>query len=132
VPNAAHLGSRWLIPALVAIACGNALLAAPPTVASLVAAAVFLGCGNSMLYPTLVALVVDRTPASERGLAIGTLSGAWDVGVAVGSPLIALLVQSRGYPMGFLASAAMTLLGLVTFIALERRRRAASPLATGA
>jgi MFS family permease len=111
-----------LIPALVAIACGNALLAAPPTVASLAGAAALLGCGNSMLYPTLVALVVDRTPERERGLAIGTLSGAWDVGVAVGSPLVALLVQSRGYPTGFLAAAAMTLLGLVAFIAVERRR----------
>jgi MFS family permease len=112
-----------LIPALVAIACGNAMLAAPTTIATLVTAAALLGCGNSMLYPTLVALVVDRTPEAERGLAIGTLSGAWDVGVAVGSPLIALLIQSRGYSAGFLASATMTLLGLLTFIVTERRRR---------
>jgi MFS family permease len=112
-----------LIPALVAIACGNAMLAAPPTIATLVAAAALLGCGNSMLYPTLVALVVDRTPEAERGLAIGTLSGAWDVGVAVGSPLIALLIQSRGYSAGFLAAATMTLLGLLTFVVTERRRR---------
>jgi MFS family permease len=99
------------------------LLAPPPTVGSLAAAAALLGCGNSMLYPTLVALVADRTPAPERGLAIGTLSGAWDVGVAIGSPLIALLVQSRGYPSGFLAAATMTLLGLLVFVATERRRR---------
>jgi MFS family permease len=112
-----------LIPALVAIACGNAMLAAPPTITTLATAAALLGCGNSMLYPTLVALVVDRTPEPERGLAIGTLSGAWDVGVAVGSPLIALLIQSRGYSAGFLASATMTLLGLRTFIVTERRRR---------
>ena len=59
---------------------GTALLALPPTIASLIAAAVLLGTGNSMLYPTLVALVVDRAPLSERGLAIGTVSGAWDRG----------------------------------------------------
>jgi MFS family permease len=118
-----HGRARVLLPALLASAAGNALLAAPPTVGSLVAAAALLGCGNSMLYPTLVALVADRTPAPERGLAIGTLSGAWDVGVAIGSPLIALLVQSRGYPSGFLAAATMTLLGLLVFVATERRRR---------
>jgi MFS family permease len=118
-----------LLPALAAIAAGNAVLAAPPSVATLAAAAALLGCGNSMLYPTLVALVVDRTPERERGLAIGTLSGAWDVGVAVGSPLVALLVQARGYPAGFLASAATTLLGLATFVALERRRRRSSRVA---
>ena len=80
--------ARVLVPALVALALGNTVLAASPSIGSLIAAAVLLGTGNSMLYPTLVALVVDRTPVSERGLAIGTLSGAWDVGVFVGAPLI--------------------------------------------
>ena len=118
---------RVLVPALLALTAGNLLLAAPPSIASLIGAATLLGCGNSMLYPTLVALVADRAPDEERGLAIGTLSGAWDVGVAIGSPLIALLVQSRGYSAGFLAAATVTSLGLLTFIAMERRRAALSP-----
>jgi MFS family permease len=116
---------RVLVPALAAIALGNALLAWPPSVASLVAGAVLLGSGNSMLYPTLVALVVDRTPLAERGRAIGTLSGAWDVGVFIGSPLIALLVERRGFSAGFLAAALTTAAGLATFLALERSRRRA-------
>jgi MFS family permease len=118
-----------LVPALGAIALGNALLAAPLGVATLVLSAALLGAGNSMLYPTLVALVVDRAPVRERGLAIGTLSGAWDVGVAIGSPLIALLVDARGFPAGFAASACMTALGLAVFLGVERRRRAAPSLA---
>jgi MFS family permease len=105
------------------LAFGNAALAAPPTAWSLVAAAALLGSGNSMLYPTLVALVVDRTPLVERGRAIGTLSGAWDVGVAVGSPAIAFLVQRHGYAAGFLASAITAGLGVVALLAGERRRR---------
>jgi MFS family permease len=112
-----------LLPAIALIACGNAVLAAAPSPLTLVAAAALLGSGNSMLYPTLVALVVDRTPLVERGRAIGTLSGAWDVGVALGAPLIAWLVQSHGYAAGFLASAATTALGLVTLLASERRRQ---------
>jgi MFS family permease len=115
--------ARVLAPALVAVALGNALLALPPTIASLAAGAALLGTGNSMLYPTLVALVVDRTPPAERGLAIGTLSGAWDVGVFIGSPLVALLVETRGFPAGFLASAFTVVLGLVTFLATERGRK---------
>jgi MFS family permease len=115
--------ARVLVPALAVIALGNALLALPPTVASLVAGAVLLGSGNSMLYPTLVALVVDRAPPAERGSAIGTLSGAWDVGVFIGSPLIALLVETRGFSAGFLAAALTTALGLATFLATERSRR---------
>jgi MFS family permease len=111
-----------LLPAIVLLASGNAVLAVTPRPWSLVAAAALLGCGNSMLYPTLVALVVDRTPLVERGRAIGTLSGAWDVGVAIGAPLIALLVQTHGYAAGFLASAATTALGLGALLLGERRR----------
>lgn len=119
-----------LLPAIVLLACGNAMLAVTPRPWSLGVAAALLGCGNSMLYPTLVALVVDRTPLVERGRAIGTLSGAWDVGVAIGAPLIALLVQRRGYAAGFLASAVTTALGLVALLVSERRRR--SSIATAA
>jgi MFS family permease len=123
--------ARVLVPALVAIALGNAVLAASPTTGSLIVAAALLGTGNSMLYPTLVALVVDRTPASERGLAIGTLSGAWDVGVFIGAPLIALLVETRGYSAGFLASALTVLAGLLAFVLSERRRAPAHAALAG-
>jgi MFS family permease len=120
---------RVLVPALIAIALGHLALALPPTVTSLVIGAALLGSGNSMLYPTLVALIVDRTPVAERGRAIGTLSGAWDVGLAIGSPLIALLVQTHGFPAGFLASALSTTLGLALLLTLERRRtRTITPL----
>ena len=115
-----------LVPAIVLLALGNAVLAAPPTTLSLVMGAALLGSGNSMLYPTLIALVVDRTPLAERGRAIGTLSGAWDVGVAIGAPAIALLVDARGFSAGFLASAVASLLGLAVFLANERHRRLAA------
>jgi MFS family permease len=122
--------TRVLVPALIAIALGHIALAAPPTVLSLVLGAALLGSGNSMLYPTLVALIVDRTPIAERGRAIGTLSGAWDVGLAIGSPLIAILVQTHGFSAGFLASALAVVLGLLVFLATERHRaRAVTPLA---
>ena len=123
--------ARVLVPALMALTLGNIVLAAAPTTGALIVAAVLLGTGNSMLYPTLVALVVDRTPASERGLAIGTLSGAWDVGVFVGAPLIALLVEARGYSAGFLASALTVLAGLVAFAVSERRRARAHDVLAG-
>ena len=121
---------RVLVPALIAISLGQVALAAPPSVPGLVVGAALLGCGNSMLYPTLVALIVDRTPPAERGRAIGTLSGAWDVGLAIGSPLIAVLVDTRGFPAGFLASALSAALGLALLLTLERRRRPSPAPAT--
>jgi MFS family permease len=120
-----------LMPAIALLALGNAVLVAPPTVASLVVGAALLGCGNSMLYPTLVALVVDRTPIAERGRAIGTLSGAWDVGVAIGAPAVALLVQAQGFAAGFLVSALANGAGLGVFLITERQRRLTSAVALG-
>lgn len=70
-------------------------LAFPLTTASLMLAAVLLGSGASLLYPTLAALVVDRAAETERGLALGTLSAAWDLGVVVGSALIGFIADSR-------------------------------------
>jgi len=86
-------------------------------------AAVLLATGGSVLYPTLLALVVDRAPARERGLAVGTLSGAFDLGVVVGSLLLGLVVERISYGAGFAMAATTTVLGLLTFVAMERRRR---------
>jgi MFS family permease len=115
-----------LVPAIALMAAGYVALALPPTAPSLVAAALCLASGGSMLYPTLITLVADRTPPAERGLAIGTIAGAWDVGVVVGSAVVGVVVEQAGYGPGFLFGAATALAGLVLFMVLERRRRPAA------
>jgi predicted MFS family arabinose efflux permease len=115
--------TRVLIPAMGATAAAYLVLTQPPTAASLAVAAVLLATGGSVLYPTLLALVVDRAPARERGLAVGTLSGAFDLGVVVGSLLLGLVVERISYGAGFAMAATTTVLGLLTFVAMERRRR---------
>lgn len=115
--------TRVLIPAMGATAAAYLVLTQPPTAASLAVAAVLLATGGSVLYPTLLALVVDRAPARERGLAVGTLSGAFDLGVVVGSLLLGLIVERISYGAGFAMAATTTVLGLLTFVAMERRRR---------
>jgi dipeptide/tripeptide permease len=47
------------------------------------------------------------------------------VGVFVGAPIIALLVETRGYSAGFLASALTVAAGLAAFLLTERRQRGA-------
>ena len=77
-----------------------------------------------MLYPTLAALVVDRSPEAERALALGTLSSAWDLGVVVGSVLVGFVADRVSYGAGFTLAAVSTGLGLVAFVAAERRHGA--------
>ena len=83
-----------------------------------------LASGNALLYPTLAALVVDRAPESERGLALGTLSGAWDLGVVVGSALIGVVADRYSYAAGFAVGGAFAAMG-VGALALGIRRGAA-------
>jgi len=76
-----------------------------------------------MFYPTLLALLVDRTPESERGSAIGTLSGAFDLGGALGSVLVGFTVERASFAAGFRVAAAGAALGIGSFLLSEWRMR---------
>jgi MFS family permease len=110
--------------AMAAVAVAYVIIALPPTPLSLTLAALVLASGNAVLYPTLAALVVDRAPAADRGLALGTLSGAWDLGVVVGSTLIGAVADRFSYGAGFAVGALFAALG-VGALALTTARRAA-------
>jgi MFS family permease len=111
-----------VVPSMAASALGYAVLAMPLSAVSLAAAALLLGTGASLLYPTLVAQLVDRAPAEERGLAIGTLSGSYDLGMVIGSFMIGVVVERASYPAAFVVAAAATGLGLASYVAAEQSR----------
>jgi MFS family permease len=116
--------------AMAAVAVAYVIIALPPTPLSLTLAALVLASGNAVLYPTLAALVVDRAPAADRGLALGTLSGAWDLGVVVGSTLIGAVADRFSYGAGFAVGALFAAFG-VGALALTTARRAAAVAAVG-
>lgn len=109
------------VVAMALQAAGYLVLALPPTPLSLMAAAVTLGTGAAVLYPTLAALVVDRAQATERGLALGTLSASWDLGVVVGSVLVGAVVDRASYGPGFAVGGLGALLGTVALVFIETR-----------
>lgn len=113
--------ARVIVPAVSATMVSYLVLALPPRVPTLAVAAVLLGAGVAVFYPTLLALLVDRTPEAERGSAIGTLSGSFDLGSVVGSMLVGLTVERISYAAGFHVAAGGALLGLVLFVIAERR-----------
>jgi MFS family permease len=101
------------------------VLALPPTPATLVLAAIALGTGGAVLYPTLAALVIDRADEADRGLALGTLSGAWDLGVVVGSVLVGVVADRVSYGAGFVVGALGAVLGTLALAFIEARGRSA-------
>jgi MFS family permease len=118
-----HLGrAQVLAPAMTTTALGFLALAMPPSALSLLAGALLLGTGASLTYPTMVALLVDRTPDRERGLAMGTLSASWDVGLVLGSALVGIVIERLSFHAGFAVGAIGACAGLLTFVLLERAR----------
>ncbi|MEX2220438.1 MAG: MFS transporter [Candidatus Rokuibacteriota bacterium] len=113
--------AQVIVPAVAATLLSYLLLALPPRVPTLAAAAVLLGAGVALFYPTLLALLVDRTPEAERGSAMGTLSGSFDLGSVLGSLLVGLTVDRVSFGAGFHIAAAGALAGLVLFVLAERR-----------
>jgi MFS family permease len=118
---------RWgrspiLMPALGLLALGFGVMIPPPVPLRLAVSAVLLAAGSSALYPMLVALVVDRVPARERGVAIGTVSGAWDLGFFAGSLSIAAIVEHASYGAGFATATALMVIALGGLVLIERRR----------
>jgi MFS family permease len=125
--------ARVILPAMACLAAGFFALALEPRPASLALAALMLGTGSSLLYPTLAALIVDRAPEGERGLALGTLSASWDLGVVVGSTLVGVVADRVSYSAGFVVGGTTAVLGLLVFFATEQRharRLAVAPAPT--
>ncbi len=114
---------RVALPAMLLTALAYFTLAIPPSPTSLIVAALLLGTGSSVLYPTLVAHVLDRTPDAERGVALGSVSAVWDLGVVVGSVLVGFVADRVSFGAGFAVAGTTAALGALSFFLSERRIR---------
>jgi len=110
-----RLGPRRV--ALVAAlfeAAGLTAIALTTTLPVALAGAVVMGLAFSVLYPSLSLIVLRRVPETRRGAAFGTFTASFDLGVAVGAPLVGIAVSLGGYESGFLFAACLALAVAVT------------------
>jgi MFS family permease len=114
--------ARLAPPAILLTTAGYLVLTISAAPVSLVAAAVFLGASHGILFPTLVALVLDHAPKSEHGVALGSMRSAWDLGVVLGSPFIGAIAERVSFEAGFAAAAASATIGAAAFVLLEYRK----------
>ena len=87
-----------------------------------------MGAGFSLLFPSLALLVVNRVPIERRGVAMGTFTAFFDLGMGLGGPLTGAAAAVGGYSAAFVLAAACAL-GTVT-VALSLRRAWAGVPAT--
>jgi MFS family permease len=85
-PLSDRLG-RWrlILPGMLVQGLGLILLATATGLITMLVAATLLGIGTGMVYPTLIALVADTVPDTQRATALGIYRFFRDGGYALGA-----------------------------------------------
>lgn len=109
-----------LIPSLVLTCGGLVSLAIASNPTSLIVAGALCGLGHGYAFPTIAAMVVHRTDASNRGLAITMFTALFDVGFLVGGPAFGALIRVSSYPTMFVTAAVLLSLTTIVFLMWDR------------
>ena len=104
-----RLGRKWLIVAGMGVQAGALILTGTETgFLPWLLAAILLGAGTALVYPTLLAAVGDVAHPAWRAQAVGVYRLWRDTGFAVGALLAGLLADAFGIPAAILVVAAIT------------------------
>jgi MFS family permease len=117
---------RLIVAGMLAQAVAIGWIAATTGFAAWLAAAILLGLGTAMVYPTLLAVVADVAEPHRRGAITGIYRFWRDLGFAVGALLVGLLVDRFDARAAILAVAVLTALsGLVVAVRMRETRPSA-------
>lgn len=84
------------------------LLAIMPTAYTLALSGILIGLGFGIIYPTLAGYLVHRVNPANKGTALSILSGAGDIGNALGASVLGVVAQTLGFTAVFAGSALVT------------------------
>jgi MFS family permease len=108
-PLSDRIGRKWLITAgMLLQAAALAMTALVRGFPAWLAAAVLLGAGTAMVYPTLLAAISDVAHPSWRASAVGVYRLWRDSGFAVGALTAGIIADLAGAPTAILVIAAVT------------------------
>ncbi len=127
-----RLGRKWLIASGMWVQAGAlALYALGSTFGTWALAAMLLGTGTAMVYPTLLAAIGDVAHPAWRARSVGVYRLWRDGGFAVGALLAGILADAYGILSAIWVIAALTgASGLVVAVRMyETHRRPATPVA---
>jgi MFS family permease len=96
-----------------------------------IAGALAMGAAFSLLFPSLALAVIDRVPEERRGVAMGTFTAFFDLGVGLGAPAAGLAAALGGYPAAFGLAAAAALAAAALGSTLGAVWRAPEPVSQG-
>lgn len=77
--------------------------------------AIFIGIGYGSLFPCFQTLAIQSVPKQRMGHAISTFFTLFDLGMAIGSVILGLIIAYYGYQMTYLFCAAITVATLCVY-----------------
>lgn len=107
-----------IVPSMAFLGAAMVTLAYTTSMYGLLWAAVLQGLGFGGVQPAIMALVVDRSTAHDRGPALATLMGAFDIGVGLGATGLGLVLEHTNFTIMYLCAAAIAFLGAGVFAAV--------------
>jgi len=130
-PLSGRLGDRFgyrriLLPSLVVVAIGMAVLIAGGTRTHLVLSAMVYGAGFGTAYPVFCGYVLRHVGAERRGAAFGAILACFDTGIGTGSTTLGWIIGRHGFSPAFAVATALSALAVPYFLAadtLMRRRQ---------
>ncbi|MBC8291647.1 MAG: MFS transporter [Proteobacteria bacterium] len=105
-----------LVPAMATMSLAVAMLAFAHDLPMVLAAGVVFGLAQGLLYPTMNALVVDWSHPENIGRTQSLFSGSYSLGISACSFLFGTIVENHGYAAMYVASLAVTSIGLLFFV----------------
>ncbi len=129
------VADRWsrraaIVPGLIVTGGAMLLLSTAGGAAAFYLAALLYGGGFAFGHTGLTILTMDRAPAAERGAAMATLTGAWDVGTVLGAFVLGFFADAGGYAALFALVGVLPLAQLAVFLSClraETRTRRLTP-----
>jgi len=112
-----------IIPGMIILAVAMTVLAYATTQWGLLSSAVLQGLGFGCVHPSIMAWVVDRSTAHDRGPALATLMGAFDVGVGLSAIGLGIVLQHTSFTVLYLCAAGIALGGAGACAAVTLARR---------
>ncbi|WP_173910713.1 MFS transporter [Acinetobacter sp. Marseille-Q1618] len=109
-------GANYVIyPAIALFAIGLVVLSQVENVSGFLIAAVLIGMGFGSAQPCLQTLAIQRSPKQRIGHATSTFFTCYDIGIALGSILLGMIIADFGYSFTYLLCAMITACSLIFY-----------------
>ena len=108
---------------ILTMAIGLAIFPFLNSYGSLFVGAFFVSVGNSLVTPTIFAVISQRSSESEQGVAMGVTQSLGALGRVIGPPYGGLTYALLGYRFPFVSAAVIALMALVVYAGRSEESR---------